>query len=131
MKQVPSSVRLDALIQELGRIVLISRAWQNNPDDAELTRLVGSSEKRESLLALSDVLRVMSVWEVVGELVMTRRDGLVSHATYLMNLGDGNRFALLLDFFPASLGKRSSTFVIGEQFEAELVYYPLGVRCER
>ncbi len=110
---------------------MISRAWQNNPDDAELTRLVGSSEKRESLLALSDVLRVMSVWEVVGELVMTRRDGLVSHATYLMNLGDGNRFALLLDFFPASLGKRSSTFVIVSSLKRSLSTILLGVRCER
>jgi hypothetical protein len=41
-----------------------------------------------------------------------------------MNLGDGIRFALLLDYFPASLGKRSSAFMVGERFTAELAFYP-------
>jgi hypothetical protein len=31
---------------------------------------------------------------------------------------------MLLDFFPASAGRRSSAFASGEQFEAELVFYP-------
>ena len=120
----PSELRLDWLIQELGRIVLICRAWSANPDDAELTRLVGAAETRESIIGLVDSPRVCSVWEVVGEQVSTRRDGLVSQATWLMNLGEGIRFALLLDYFPASLGKRSSAFMVGERFTAELAFYP-------
>jgi len=122
--QMPSEARFDALLQELGRIVLICRAWKANQSDAELTRLVGNSETRESVLELEDAPRVASTWEVVGEQVTTRRDGLVSHATWLLNLKQGHEFALLLDFFPASLGRRDSTFVIGEQFHAEVVYYP-------
>lgn len=122
--QTPGDSRLDLLIQEFGRIVLICRAWKANPADVELTRLVGSSENRDSVLESKESVRVASTWEVVGEQITTRRDGLVSQATWLMNLGEGNRFALLLDFFPASLGKRSSAFAVGEQFEAELAFYP-------
>ncbi|MEM8736030.1 MAG: SWIM zinc finger family protein, partial [Planctomycetota bacterium] len=122
--QVSSETRLDSLIQELGRVVLITRAWLANQDDAELTRLVGKSETRESILDSPASLRVDSRWEVIGEQVITRRDGLVSQSTWLMNLNEGNRFALLLDFFPASLGKRASTFTHGEQFKAELAFYP-------
>ncbi|WP_220498333.1 SWIM zinc finger family protein [Rhodopirellula sp. JC639] len=124
LMQVSGDRRLDLLIQELGRIVLICRAWKANQEDAELTRLVGSSETRDSILELQHATRVAAIWEVVGEQVTTRRDGLVSQATWLMNLGDGLRFALLLDFFPASLGNRSSTFAVGERFEAELAFYP-------
>ena len=124
LMQTPSDTRLNTLIQELGRIVLICRAWNANPSDAELTRLVGSSETRDSVLESKDAIRVSSTWEVVGEQVTTRRDGLVSQSTWLINLGEGNRFALLLDFFPASLGRRSSAFAVGEQLEAELAFYP-------
>jgi hypothetical protein len=122
--QMPSEARFDALLQELGRIVLICRAWKTNQSDAELTRLVGGSETRDSVLGLEDARRVTSCWEVVGEQFTTRRDGLVSQATWLLNLKRVDEFALLLDYFPASLGKRSNTFVIGEQFRAEVVYYP-------
>ncbi len=124
LKLVPSEWRLDWLIQELGRIVLLCKAWLAHPTDSELTRLVGSSETRESILALNDAVRIRSTWQVVGEQISTRRDGLVSQSTWLLNLGDGNRFALLQDYFPASLGKRSSAFATGETFNAELVYYP-------
>ena len=122
--QAPGEHRLNLLVQELGRVVLIARAWRADPEDAELARLVGSSETRESVLENSQTTRVASTWEVVGEQVLTRRDGLVSQSTWLINLGKGLRFAQLLDFFPASLGKRSSVFAVGECFTAELAYYP-------
>lgn len=124
LMQTSSDLRLDTLIQELGRIVLICRAWKANQNDPELMRLVGSSETRDSILDSDLATRVISTWEVVGEQVSTRRDGLVSQATWLMNLGEGIQFALLLDYFPASLGKRSSSFAFGEQFDAELAFYP-------
>lgn len=124
LMQVPSELRLNVAIQELGRIVLICRAWNANQTDAELSRLVGSSENRDAVLESEAALRVPSVWEVVGEQVTTRRDGLVSQATWLLNLGEGTTFALLLDFFPASLGRRSSAFAVGERLEAELAFYP-------
>lgn len=123
LMQAPSESRLDLLIQEFGRIVLICRAWSADREDVELTGLVGGSETRDEVIASEQAVRVSSSWEVVGEQVSVRRDGLVSQATWLLNLGKGVRFALLLDFFPASLGKRSSAFQVGEQFDADLVFY--------
>ncbi|TGU42229.1 SWIM zinc finger family protein, partial [bacterium M00.F.Ca.ET.152.01.1.1] len=34
------------------------------------------------------------------------------------------RFAVLLDFFPASAGRRSGAFAPGDRFKARLVFYP-------
>jgi len=116
--------RLDAVITELGKLVLLVRAWRQNPDDPALHRSVIAAETREQILD-SDAPSVSSRWEVAGERISTRKDGLVSQSTWLHNLHDGEqRFALLLDFFPANLGKRSSAFTPGEQFDATLKFYP-------
>ncbi len=116
--------RVDAAIAELGRLVMLARAWRAEPQDAELRREVVSSETRDEVLADEHALRIASLWEVLGERIATRRDGLVSHSTFLMNLKpSAQRFAMLLDFFPASSGRRSGAFVAGERFEAELAFY--------
>ncbi|WP_119302775.1 SWIM zinc finger family protein [Dongia deserti] len=117
--------RVDAAIQELGKLVLLVRAWRANPDEPELRREVIASETRDDVLANAESLRVTSRWEVLGERIATRRDGLVSQTTWLMNVGPGpQRFAMLLDFFPASAGRRAGAFVAGERFSAELAFYP-------
>ena len=122
---LPGEERIDAAIQELGRLVLLVRAWRAAPDDPELRREVIGSETRDDVLADPDAPRVTSVWEVLGERIVTRRDGLVSQTTWLLNLAPGSqRFAMLLDFFPASAGRRASAFVGGERFSAELAFYP-------
>ena len=117
--------RPDAAIRELGKLVLLAKAWRAAPEDAELKRLVSTSETREQVLANADAVQVESDWEVLGEKIETRRDGLVSHATWLLDLNSGTpRFAVLLDFFPASAGRRSGAFVPGDRFKARLVFYP-------
>ena len=117
--------RVDAAIAELGKLVLLARAWRAAPDDSELRREVVNAETREEVLANPQSPRVVAVWEVLGERIATRRDGLVSQATWLMSLGrTAPRFAVLLDFFPASAGRRSGVFVAGERFRAELAFYP-------
>ena len=122
---LPAEERIDAAIQELGKLVLLVRAWRAAPDDAELHREVIASETREDVLNDPEAPRVVSMWEVLGERIATRRDGLVSQTTWLLNLAPGpQRFAMLLDFFPASAGRRTSAFVAGERFSAELVFYP-------
>jgi hypothetical protein len=86
---------------------------------------VASAESREAVLGDPQAVRLTAIWEVLAEQVQTRRDGLVSQTTWLLNLGeDGPRFAMLLDFFPASAGKRGSVFTPGDQFWGELVFYP-------
>lgn len=122
---LPAEERVDAAIAELGKLTLAASAWRAEPDDAELRREVMTTEARDDLLSDPAVLRVDATWEVLGERVTTRRDGLVSVAAWLMNLGqDGPRFALLLDFFPASAGRRSGAFAAGHRFRAELAFYP-------
>jgi hypothetical protein len=121
---LPTDERLDAAIMDLGKLVLLTRAWRATPDDPELRREVVSSEAREDVLGNADTPRVTSTWEVLGERVVTRRDGLVSQSTWLLNLADHpQRFALLLDFFPASAGRRSGAFVPGDRFQAEIAFY--------
>src|SRR5512145_2445216 len=122
---LPTDERLDAAIMELGKLVLLARGWRAAPDDPELRREVVSSETREDVLNNPDAPRVASTWEVLGERVVTRRDGLVSQSTWLLNLGQHpQRFALLLDFFPTSAGRRGGAFVPGDRFQAELAFYP-------
>lgn len=122
---LPGEERLDALIGHLGKLVLLARAFRADPKDPAIRRAIATSETREDVLNDPAALRITARWEVAGERIKTRRDGLVSLSTWLMNLSDtGPRFALLLDFFPASVGARSSAFTPGEQFEAELVFYP-------
>jgi len=119
--------RIDAAIAELGQLVLLVRAWRSNPADAELTCCIIAAETREELLADPAAKRITASWEVLGERVATRRDGLVSVATWLMSLGEtAPHFAVLQDFFPASAGRRTGAFAAGDIFNAELVFYPSG-----
>lgn len=122
---LPSEHRVDRAVAELGKLALLTSAWRATPDDPDLRREVIGSETREEVLAEAGAPRVESLWEVLGERTLTRRDGLVSQATWLMNLAPGpQHFAVLLDFFPASAGRRSGAFVPGECFMAELAFYP-------
>lgn len=119
-----SEERPEAAMRELGKLVLLTRAWRAAPDDPELKRLVGSSETREQILADPAAPRVSGTWEVLAERIETRRDGLVRHATWLIRVGQEARFAVLMDFYPASGGKRSQAFSAGERFDATLAFYP-------
>jgi len=122
--QLASEERPEAAMRELGKLVLLGKAWRAAPGDAELKRLVGSSETREQIIGDPDALRIKGVWEVLGERIETRKDGLVSHATWLMQMTSGTpRFAVLQDYYPASAGRRAQAFSPGERFEAELAFY--------
>ncbi|MHA3916332.1 SWIM zinc finger family protein [Halovulum sp. GXIMD14793] len=122
---LPGEERLDALVSQLSKLVILARAYRSDSTAPDIRRAVGTAEKREAVLEHPDALRLKSHWEVAGERIVTRRDDLVSQSTWLMNLRDeGPRFALLLDFFSITAGRRSGAFASGEQFEAELVFYP-------
>ncbi|MGF1468091.1 MAG: SWIM zinc finger family protein [Sandaracinaceae bacterium] len=122
---LPESDRGDALLAELGKLVLLVRAYRAAPTDPELHRAVATSESREALEALEDAPRLRSTFEVLGERITTRRDGLISHATWLLDvLAPEPRFAVLLDFHPASVGRQGPAFAAGEQLTGELRFYP-------
>lgn len=123
--RLASEERPEAAIREFGKLVLLGRAWRRAPDDPELKRLVGASETREQIINNRDAPRIRGTWDVLGERVETRKDGLVSHATWLMQVAtDTAQFAVLQDYDPSSAGRRSHAFNAGERFEAELVFYP-------
>jgi hypothetical protein len=122
---LPAGDRPRGAVVELGKLVLLAQAFRATPDDPEIRRAVAGAETREAVLANPEALRVKGTWEVLAELVRTRRDGLVSQTTWLLNLGaEGPRFAMLLDFFPASAGRRGSGPTAGERFEGELAFFP-------
>lgn len=121
---LPAGDRVRGATVELARLVLLVRAFRTDPRDPELRRAVASAESRETLLADQAAPRLIAAWEVLAEQVRTRRDGLISQTTWLLNLTEGPRFAMLLDFFPASAGRRGSVFMPGEQFVGELLFYP-------
>jgi hypothetical protein len=122
---LPTGDRLRGAAVELGRLVLLARAFRAEPSNPEIRRRIAVAENRETLLTDPATLRVKATWEVLAERVLTRRDGLVSQTTWLLNLGaSGPRFAMLLDYFPASAGRRGSVFAAGDQFVGELAFYP-------
>ena len=126
--RLPPDERVDAVIIELGKLTLASRAWRAAPDDPELRREVVATETRDDLLADPGGLRHGAVWEVLCEQIATRRDGLVSVSTWLLNTDtEGPRFAVLMDHFPASAGRRSGAFAAGSCFWGELLFYPARV----
>lgn len=122
---LPPGDRPRGAVVELSKLVLLARAFRAAPRDADARRAVATSESRETVLADPRALRLNARWEVLAEQVQTRRDGLVSQTTWLLNLGEaGPRFAMLLDFFPATAGRRGSVFTPGERFSGELAFYP-------
>lgn len=125
IQSLPAARRVDALVAELGNLVLMSRAWGDGSAlDPGLRRQIATTETRDALLADPSALRVTALWSVCATREVTRRDGLVAQSTWLANRSEGPAFALLQDYFPASAGRRSAAFVEGEAFGAELVFYP-------
>jgi hypothetical protein len=125
---LPQRDRAEALASELGKLVILSRAWAGGDCPPEIRREVGATETREALLADPMAARANGAWEVVASREEARRDGLIARSTWLLSLAAaGPRFALLQDFYPASVGRQGSAFAPGDQFEADLVFYPAPV----
>lgn len=127
-----ASEQPDAIISELAKLAMLVRAWRAHPEDPELSRELATAESREAVLQDAAARRVSGEWEALGDRITTRRDGLVSHATWLLRRDDAPlpsagataEFALLLDYYPASAGRRTSAFASGDRFHGEVVFYP-------
>ncbi|WP_445359623.1 SWIM zinc finger family protein [Microbulbifer sp. ANSA005] len=115
----------EVVFKELGQLMLLSSAWLTNEEDVDARRAIAVAENRDQVLENPASPRQRGIWQNVGEKVSTRRDGLVSHASWLLKLdSDTPVFALLLDHYPASAGRREVGIGIGASVEGELVYYP-------
>lgn len=122
---VEAEQKASVAFKELGQLLLLSEAWFSDSDDPDVRSAILTAENREQVLANSNAIRVSGIWENVGEKVVTRRDGLVSHSTWLLNTANKTAsFALLLDYYPASAGRREVGLSIGARLEGELAFYP-------
>lgn len=124
----PLEQQVGYVLQELGCWLLLSRAYQLNPKDPDARRALIGAENREQL-ETPQCQRMQGRWLCLGEKIETRRDGLVSHSSYLWPLDNTNTSSLLTpavlqDHCPASAGKRQSSLRAGTQLEGELVFYP-------
>ncbi len=130
--RVPDAERQDLVIERLAELVVISSAYRNQdrlptPLREDVRRAVGWSAKREDLLTEPNLLRANSTWIVVGTRSEVQPNALRRLETWLLDgtARDGEaRFALLVDYMPASAGPASSPFTAGEVIAGEVVYYP-------
>ncbi|MCL1922576.1 MAG: SWIM zinc finger family protein [Propionibacteriaceae bacterium] len=132
----------DAVIREFGKLVLISKAWRADPDSQLINRQVASAPARVDVLENPEALHLKGRWEVVGTVVSTRRDQMVTIATWFLSVTSQRtplavddsgglpdrtsypQYALLLDYYPASAGHRQAPFTISKQYEGSMVFYP-------
>lgn len=125
-------MRLRITINELGKIQWLIKAWRENPDHPDARRAVQLAETRDKLLEEAQAPKIHGIWQIAAEHIEARRDGLISHATWLRlvaeidkgNDGGATRFALLQDYYPASAGRRQITGRVGSYLVADMLYYP-------
>ncbi len=127
---LPREHRVEALIAELGALILLVRAFQATPDDPELMREIAQTEKKETLLQSPAALKVTGSWEVLAETLRSRKDRLIEHSLWLLKCDQdgaeqkGPSFALIQDFYPAVAGKRNKSWQLGQVLYGDLCFYP-------
>lgn len=125
-----SHQRADVALFELGRLHLLTMAWQSTPDDIDVRQAIHNAINKDGVLQNPDTLRVQGVWQVMGEQTISKKDGLISQATYLVRLQDGQtspdtpNIALLLDYYHPYSGIKKSVSQLGAYMVGELCYYP-------
>ncbi|MFW2177981.1 MULTISPECIES: SWIM zinc finger family protein [unclassified Moraxella] len=127
----PKAEQVHYLVQAFGRLVLLSQAWQTNPNDPDARRAMTSGESKDKVLENPNALKLQGIWQNIGEISEVRKDGLISYATWLVRLADPNnlepnipQFALLLDYQHPSAGKRQTGLGFGNYMVGELCFYP-------
>jgi hypothetical protein len=127
---LPERMRGDAIIEELGSLHLLAEAYRRQdrlPEGLrhDVRRLVGWTQERQALLDDPAALRVNATWTVIATHAEVQPDKLRRLETWLTsNREKAPVYAVLIDFVPAVTGPGGSSFVPGETFEGELVFYP-------
>lgn len=130
VRDVPPEQQPPRILQELGCWLLLSRAFQLDPTDCDAKRALVGVESRTNLIA-NDVGQVtfQGRWLCIGEQISNRRDGLISHSSYLWPLDSPDskpmvNAAHLQDFYPAATGRRQGSLRAGSLFDATVQFYP-------
>jgi hypothetical protein len=132
LDELPAKILLHSIarqpqlaLKELGQLVLLAEAWLTDKDDIDTRRAIATAESREQIVSQDGALRNEGLWKTVGEKLFTRRDGLISHATWLLKMDQAEPcFALLQDYYPVGAGRREAGLSIGRLIQGTLVYYP-------
>jgi hypothetical protein len=123
---LPEFSRAMASVKELGVLHLVAEAYRRQADlpvilKDDVRQMVGWNVTRETLLADESAERAETTWRVWMTRAELQPDKLRRIETWLHG---GGQNAVLIDYVPASTGAAKSGYAIGEQFSAELVYYP-------
>lgn len=124
---LPEPTRPYAALEELGQLHLLAEAYRRQERlspalRADVRQTVGWAVAREALLTDPAAERHSGKWRVVAVQSEVQPDRLRRIETWLMLEGSA-RFALLLDFVPVT-GAAASGYLVGEQVDASLVFYP-------
>jgi hypothetical protein len=86
---------------------------------------VGWAVTREALLSDSKALRLNAKWKIFAVLSEAQPDRLRRVETWLwrQNGADGPQCAVLIDFVPISTGAAVGGYLVGDQIDAELIFY--------
>ncbi|ARU58047.1 MAG: SWIM zinc finger family protein [Pseudomonadales bacterium] len=126
----PAAAQATTVLRELGQLILLSEAWLGNPDDPDARGAITTADNREQVLSAPNVERTSGVWQNIGEQIHTRRDGLISHATWLIEMtAPAAKIALLQDYYPASVGRREAGLSVGKFVKGDVVFYPSRQPC--
>lgn len=130
--RLPEAERADVLIEQLASLALIAAAYRRQNElppalAADVRRAVGWTLKREDLLVDKDAPRIASTWIVAATRSEAQPDKLRRLETWLIDAAGKEttpRFAVLVDFVPIATGASAPSFVPGEVFAGEVVFYP-------
>jgi hypothetical protein len=126
---LPEVMRNDALLEALGGYHLLAEAYRRQdalPENLrqDVRRLVGWSQERQALLDDTTALRVTTTWTVITTKVEVQPDKLRRIETWLLGVqGEAVVPAVLIDFVPVASAATGSTFISGDVFAGELVFY--------
>jgi hypothetical protein len=115
----------ERLLEELGRLTLLLRAYRRRdalPEDlqADLRQLIGWKVTKERVLA--EGARLRDRWQAIAQEV-TEDDRVRTQRTWLLGHKSGAK-ALILRFAVGSRRSFTEPLHLGEEFDAELAYYP-------
>jgi len=129
---------------------LLAKAYRLNPLDPDAKRAIIGAESKAQLenmlqAAEQDVctelmqnyrppspIKLTGEWLCIGEQIVQQRNGLVNHTSYLWPMTEHqdhrlNTPAMLVDHYPASVGKRQSSLKAGVTISGDLSFYPSSV----
>lgn len=127
---LPEPERMRAAIEELGLFHLMAEAYRRQDEldpmmRADIRQMIGWNQGRDALLADPSAVRIAGRWHVFASRNVVQPDKLRRLETWLVRAEEEGvaQYALLLDFVPVAGGASAAGYLIGDVFEAELVFY--------